>query len=109
LLPLYDFTVVLINDSIIKDKGRINIYDSVHSITFKEKGKKETYKPSDTKELFRITPDGMKISGVPNDSCWLFKTEIGKVNLFSCIAEPNTEMITAMQVGNEAPVEKLDK
>jgi hypothetical protein len=85
LLPLYDFTVVLINDSIIKDKGRINIYDSVHS------------------------PDGMKISGVPNDSCWLFKTEIGKVNLFSCIAEPNTEMITAMQVGNEAPVEKLDK
>lgn len=105
----YEFTVVLTNDSIVKDKGRINIHDSVHSITFKEKGTKQTYKPSETKELFRITPDGMKMSGMPNDTCWLFRTEVGRVDLFSCIAEPKTDMITAMQVGSDTPVEKLDK
>lgn len=94
---------------VLEDEGRINIYDSVHSIIFKEKGIKQTYKLSETKELFRITPDGMKMSGIPNDTCWLFKTEVGKVNLFSCIAEPNTDLITAMQIGNDAPIEKLDK
>jgi len=105
----YKFTVVLINDSIVKDKGRINIYDSVHSITFKDHGEKKTYKPSDTRELFRLTPEGMKLSGIPSDTCWLFKTETGKINLYSCIAEPGTDMVTAMQTGEDAGIESLDK
>lgn len=105
----YNFTVVLLNDSVVKDRGRIDITDSVHSITFKEGKTKVTYTPGQTKELYRITVDGEKMSGIPADTCWLFKTEKGRVNLYSCVAEPGTSLITALQVGQDGPVESLTR
>lgn len=105
----YTFTVVLLNDSTITDKGRIKITDSIHSITFKEKGNKTTFKPFETKELYRFVSKGVKLSGIPADTCWLFKTEEGRVNFYSCVAELGTDLVTAIQIGDDSPITTLDK
>lgn len=105
----YSFTIVLLNDSLVMDRGRININDSIHSITFKEKGTKTIYRPSETKELYRIMFDGTKFTGIPKDTCWLFKTEPGKINLYSCVAEKGVDLVTAIQSGDDGPIENITK
>lgn len=105
----YIFTVVLLNDSLVQGRTKINIKDSIRSVTFRKRKTKIIYKPTDTKQLYRITPKGDKIIGIPNDSCWLFKTGKGKINFFSYLAEPGTEAIIAMQVGDEGPIVPIQK
>jgi len=95
----YEFYAVLKNDSVIRDRTFIN-YDSADKTYFVEiKKRKETLvlKPGDTKELYRILPSGLKLPGVPADSCWLFRVGKGKINSYSFFAPDDFGYVMAIQ------------
>lgn len=104
----HPFTIILKNDSVITDNVRINISEKQHNIEVKVHRVKATYKPGHTKEIYRTLPDGRKLTGIPADSCWLFKTNAGKINSYSFIAEENMYHVIAIQKG-DGPIVKLDK
>jgi len=93
----YLFTVVLRGGSTFVGKGRINITDSVHSITLKNDQESRVFYPYETTEIYRLGRDGEKITGIATDSCWLFKTDTGRINFYSFVAEPGTPFITAIE------------
>lgn len=103
--PKQKFTVVFKGDSTVQIKARINVDEKPDFIRAKVSGKKRSVFPSDTKEIYRITPDGVKQTGVPADSCWLFKVVDGKkINAYSDMAMRGYDCITAIQLGNEGPI-----
>jgi len=79
----HPFTIILKNDSVVSDNVRINISEKQHSIKVKINKAEASYKPEHTKEIYRILPDGRKLTGIPADSCWLFKANAGKINSYS--------------------------
>ncbi len=106
----YDFRVVLKNDSTFSSKAKINVKDiKHHTILIKGKKEKITFSPSETKSVTRITMEGVKIPGVPTDSCWLFRTYTGKINVYSFLAELGTEYAIAIQDGVDGPIRALTK
>jgi len=60
--------VLLKNGQVVKLKGRIDISDSVHVTTYKEDKEKSTLKPTDTREVFRFTDAGKKLTGITTSS-----------------------------------------
>jgi len=106
----YEFKVVMKNDSSFTAKTKINVKDDKHhTIVIKNKKVKTVIHPSETKSLSRVTVDGQKISGIPADSCWLFKTYSGRINTYSFLAEPGMSLITAIQDGDEGAIIPLTK
>jgi hypothetical protein len=106
----YEFRVVLKNDSSFSSKAKINVKDIKHH-TIVIKGKKEeiAFSPSETKSVSRVTMEGVKIPGVPTDSCWLFKTYTGKINVYSFLAELGTAYAIAIQDGADGVIKPLTK
>ena len=104
----YPFTVVLNNDSVFTANTRIDVSEKQHVITIKTKGEKTTYEPGQTKEISRILPTGMKLTGIPADSCWLFKANTGNINSYSFVAEESMDNVIAIQKG-DGPIVKLTK
>lgn len=103
--PKQKFTVVFKGDSTVQVKARINVDEKPDFIRAKVNGKKRNVFPADTKEIYRIAPDGIKLTGVPADSCWLFKVVDGKkINAYSDMAMRGYDCITAIQLGNEGPI-----
>jgi hypothetical protein len=96
----YEFTVILKNDDKLTFKSKIGLSDSIHSLTYKEAGEKRKILPLDTKEVFRFTTSGKRITGIPTDSCWLFKVVEGKINGYSFLATEGAEHLSAFQVGD---------
>ena len=106
----YNFTVVISDDSTITSRAKIDITDKQHAIPMKvKKGVKRSIFPKETKELYRILPSGKKLSGIPADSCWLFKSVTGKINVYSSLAELGYTYITAIQNGDDGPIVPLTK
>lgn len=107
----YEFTVVLKNDSMFDVRTRIDLPKDKgnHSITFKTKTGKQTLSPSDTKAITRITYEGKQLYGIAADSCWLFKTDAGRINSYSFLAEPGMSYIIAIQDGENGPIVPLTK
>lgn len=65
--------------------------------------------PSDTKSVFAKIGGGKWMKGIPADSCWLFKSDEGKINTFSFIPEQGTSLIVAIQKGANGPILQLTK
>jgi hypothetical protein len=96
----HDYKIKLVNDSVISKYTKININDSIHYIEFK-KGKKEfLIKPADTKEIKFTTSSGYTYTGIPKDSCWLFKMRQGKISTYSYLPEFDPIYLIAIQKGN---------
>ena len=100
----YEFTVVLKDDSQFKGKGKINIKDSIQSLTLQNDSLTRVFLPVDTKEIFRMTKSGKKVSGSPMDSLWLFKTATGRINFYAFVAEPGTLYISAIEKDNSGEI-----
>jgi len=100
----YEFTVVLKDESQFKGKGKINIKDSIQSLTLQNDSATRVFLPRDTKEIFRMTKRGEKISGFPMDSLWLFKTGTGRINFYAFVAEPGTMYISALEKDNSGEI-----
>ncbi len=87
---IYHLKVTLLNDSIIKLKSRIIFSESKHYLVLSENrnGEKTTRKiyPNDTKEI-EAEFDDYGFVGIPNDSCWLFRTNDDLVFTFAMIPE----------------------
>ena len=96
----YEFTVVLTNEEELTFKAAIKLNDSIHSLTYKKRGEKRVITPQETREVFRLTRDGKKITGIPTDSCWLFKVVEGRINGYSYLASESAEYLSAFQVGD---------
>lgn len=106
----YEFRVVLKNDSSFSSKAKINLKDGKHhTIVIKGKKEKIAFSPSDTKSVSRVTMEGVKIPGIPADSCWLFKTYTGKINVYSFLAELGTAYAIAIQDGADGTIKPLTK
>jgi hypothetical protein len=67
--------------------------------------------PGDTQEIYRMTASGVKISGQPADSCWLFKAVSGKISAYSYLAEVGYSYVIAIQDTEEEnqPIVPLTK
>jgi hypothetical protein len=106
----YEFRIVLKNDSSFSIKAKINVKDGKQQ-TIIVKGKKEkiSFSPADTKSVSRVTMEGVKIPGIPADSCWLFKTYTGKINVYSFLAEVGTTYAIAIQDGTDGIIKSLTK
>jgi hypothetical protein len=97
----YEFHIVLKNDSTIIERTRINLSkDEDNSLTVKHKRSKHEVFPKDTKFVFRMTLEGKQIVGIPADSCWLFKSVLGKINAYSFLAEEGIQYVIAIQEGS---------
>jgi hypothetical protein len=107
----YQFHITLNNDSTFMARTMINLPKEKenHSITIKSKKERTTLYPADTKSISRTTSDGMRLVGIPADSCWLFKTSKGKINSYSFVAEPGMDYVIAIQNGNDGPIVPLTK
>lgn len=106
----HKFTIILKNDSTVTANTKIDMTDKTQGVYVKVKGKgKEKIEPVDTKEIYRITAEGRKISGMPVDSCWLFLSAKGKINTYSNLAEVGTMYAVAIQQGDTGPIKPLTK
>jgi hypothetical protein len=110
--PRHEFTVVLKNDSTFKTRTEINLLGNGknNSITVKkgENAMREIF-PSETKYISRALSKGRIFTGIPADSCWLFKTVQGAINGYSFLAEPSEKLVFAIQRGNDGPILPLTK
>ncbi|HTJ52111.1 MAG TPA: hypothetical protein VL443_21765 [Cyclobacteriaceae bacterium] len=105
----YEFLVKLKNDSTFTAKTRIDISKDKHSITVKRNKEKIEITPSETESITRLIPyEGRKVTGIPADTCWLFKIGVGKIISYSFLAEDNMQFITAIQHG-DGPIVPLTK
>lgn len=105
----YYYTVVLLNDSSIDIYTRINISDSVNTVEYGKKQNKIVFTPKETKELYRYDKVGNKITGIPNDSCWLFLISAGKINTYSITSEVDNESTDFIQKGENGNFYTLTK
>ncbi len=96
----YEFKAIMKNGEQKVFKSRINLDDSIHSLTYKEDGIKKKLTPKETVEIFRYGFSGKKIVGIPTDSCWLFKVLEGKINGYSFLSEESTTYLSAFQEGD---------
>jgi hypothetical protein len=101
------FTIVLLNDSTFEKKAYINIDAKVHELKWVTKKVQSVIVPSETKEIYRIDPNGMKISGKPMDSCWIFLVDTGKIRTYSVIAEMYDPLISYIQKDTSAEIMPL--
>ncbi len=115
----YDFTIKL-KDTVIKAHSRIYVDAPLHkaflvyedlSVSKKDPRRKLKVYPDQTTIVSRVEPTtNQVVTGMPTDSCWLFKVVSGKINLYSQLSQTkglSTQYIKAYQIG-EGPVMKLD-
>jgi len=103
------FTIVLLNDSTLEAKAKINISDSVHSLKWGKKENERIIMPSDTKEIYRIADDGRKITGLPRDSCWIFLVEEGRIRKYSITSETDYPTVAFIQKEGIGSIVSLTK
>jgi len=105
----YKFYIVLKNDSTVVSKTKIKLRTATKpsEISWREKGKKYTVTPDQTKEIYRIDYWNKKIKGIPQDSCWLFLVDTAsyekRIRRYSMTADINQPAISyfKMEKANE--------
>jgi hypothetical protein len=101
----HNYTIVLLNSDSLKTRNKLEIGGLTHQIIYKHSnGEISLYQPKDTRELFYIGKGGQKISGIPWNGYWLFKTISGKINVFSSIPDAPFEYVSAIQKGDSEPI-----
>lgn len=108
---VYEFTVMLKNDSIFQVKGKINWQDSVDYLNVKRRGEDLKIKVTDTKKIWRYGNNtGRQITGVATDSCWLFQSVKGAINCYAFVSEPGgIDYTIAIQEGDDGDIVALNK
>ncbi|POY38361.1 hypothetical protein C3K47_02895 [Solitalea longa] len=102
----YSFKVILKDSSELKCKSKIYFSDSVTYILYKSEKTGDSIKIT-PKETQNILMDDVflskNIEGISTDSCWLFKTIKGKINVYSfypMAPKNSTETIAYLQKGD---------
>lgn len=104
----YKFTIVLKTDTTLQAKTKIDLSGKPDKVKIKVNKKRRTVLPADTKEIYRVMPDGRKLSGMPVDSCWLFKViERKKINAYSDMPVRGYMYAKAIQLGDEGEIVPL--
>jgi hypothetical protein len=108
--PKFNFEVTLKDDSVIKFKSRILSENKTLYIVQKEGKDKIKIFPEDTKSCIAHFGSnfGSKI-GIPADSCWLFKINVGPINGYSSIPSTYLNNAIAIQKGEEGKIVTLNK
>lgn len=111
----YKFYIVLKNDSTIVAKTKIKLRTATapSEISWREKGKKYTVTPDQTKEIYRIDYWNKKIQGIPQDSCWLFLVDtVGhekRIRRYSMTADINQPAISHFKMEKAKEILPLKK
>jgi hypothetical protein len=105
----YNYTIVLLNDSTIEVKTKINIDDPVNFLSWGKKDNKTIIRPPDTKEIYRIGADGRKVAGIPMDSCWAFLVDTGKIRTYSITSDIDVPSIAYIQKGENGTILDLTR
>lgn len=105
-----DSTKMFVTSFIYADSAKRSFYIIAEDRSLPEKDPKRTQKiyPVETASIIQFNDSG-NLTGVPTDSCWLFKVISGKISVYSQIPKAKglkNDMITASQVGN-GPVDKF--
>lgn len=104
----HNYMIVLLNDSTIEAKTKIDINSTVNSLSWGKKDNKTIIRPHDTKEIYRIDRTGKKITGIPMDSCcWAFLVDTGKIRTYSITSEIDAPMIAYIQMGEGGEIVSL--
>lgn len=108
--PKFNFEVTLKNDSVIKFKSRILSENKKLYMVQKEGKVKRKIFPEDTKScLVHLSSNfGLKF-GMPADSCWLFKINVGPISSYSSIPSADLNDAIAIQKGAEGKIVTLNK
>ena len=109
LSRVYEFNVVLINDSTLKTRSKIMFDDNGRNYISAKMLADQNIYPAETKYVYRKSSNQAALKGVAADSCWLFMAEQGKINSYSNIPEPGMQFIIAIQKGTNGPVLALNK
>jgi hypothetical protein len=104
----HKFTIELMNDSLFTARTKINIGEGDDFLKVKINKEEKIIKPAETKSISRISELGNKLVGIPADSCWLFKVQSGKINMYSFLAEETLTYVIAMQIG-DGPIMPIKK
>jgi hypothetical protein len=102
------FAIVFREDSIVQVNTKIDVSYKRHFLIAAGRKGQVAITPLDTKEIYRMLPSGVRMTGVAADSCWLFKVRSGKINSYSFLAEPETKYVIAIQKGQDGPVIPLN-
>ena len=105
----YPFNIILKNDSAFTVVTKIDMEENPNRLSVKVGKEKKIFYPTDTKRIFRVTSYGERIEGIPTDSCWLFKTSVGRINTYSRYSEPGMDFIILIQKGDDAPIVELNE
>lgn len=111
----YKFYIVLKNDSTVVAKTKIKLRTTTvpSEISWREKGKKHTVTPDQTKEIYRIDYWNKKIKGIPQDSCWLFLVDTvsheQRIRRYSMTADINQPSISHFKMEKAKEILPLKK
>ncbi|WP_293955760.1 hypothetical protein [Sphingobacterium sp. UBA7855] len=111
----YKFYIVLKNDSTVVAKTKIKLRTTTapSEISWREKGKKHTVTPEQTKEIYRIDYWNKKIKGIPQDSCWLFLVDTvsheQRIRRYSMTADINQPTISHFKMEKAKEILPLKK
>lgn len=104
-------TVALVSDSIFNDIILFDyLTDSISSITVPRNDKRGgdyVIYPKDTKLVSQLF-NGKNITGVPADSCWLFKMVSGPISSYAEFPTDNSVYFIAIQKG-DGPILEMTK
>lgn len=103
------------NDSTVVAKTKIKLRTATapSEISWREKGKKYTVTPDQTKEIYRIDYWNKKIKGIPQDSCWLFLVDTvsheKRIRRYSMTADINQPAISHFKMEKAKEILPLKK
>lgn len=102
------FEIKFFGDSTVTAMTKIKYEDKYAYLMLKDaNGKKQKFIPRKTVGIKLISEDG-DITGIPADSCWLFKVVKGKINGYA--PEPETGIgLSAIQKGEDGSIMLLTK
>lgn len=95
----YDYVIVLKSDSVLRAKTRL-IPGDTFSIQIVSGKTKRIIRPADTKEIYRISRKGNKLTGAPADSCWWFTCTKGKINGYSKYSATGAQYSQMFSIGD---------
>jgi hypothetical protein len=105
-----DSTKMFVNSFIYSDSVKHSFYIVAvdKSLPETDPNREQKIYPDQTSSIIQFNDNG-NLSGVPTDSCWLFKVISGKINIYSKIPKNKglkNEMITAAQIGT-GPIDRF--
>jgi hypothetical protein len=93
------FVIELAGDSLLYAKTKIDVTTRKNCIRAMSKGWERAFTPEMTKSISTMS-NGIKMVGIPSDSCWFFIVEKGRINAYSPLAELKLKYVTAIQKDN---------